>query len=51
MDEQAWRFNNRELRDGARLNVALEGVEGKRITYKELKTRNAILRAQAALKK
>lgn len=25
VDEQAWRFNNRELRDGARLNVALEG--------------------------
>jgi transposase-like protein len=47
VDEQAWRFNNRELRDGARLNVALEGVEGKRITYKELKARNATLRALA----
>ncbi|HEY1881407.1 MAG TPA: IS1595 family transposase [Candidatus Cybelea sp.] len=50
VDEQAWRFNNRELADSARLNVALEGVEGKRITYKELKTRNATLRAQAARK-
>jgi transposase-like protein len=47
VDEQAWRFNHREKNDGARLNVALEGVEGKRLTYKELKTRNAILRAQA----
>jgi transposase-like protein len=47
VDEQAWRFNNRELPDSARLNAALEGVEGKRITYKQLKTRNATLRALA----
>ena len=46
VDEQAWRFNHREQPDGARLNAALEGVEGRRITYKQLKTRNAILRAQ-----
>ena len=47
IDEQVWRFNNRELRDGARLNVALEGVENKRITYKQLKYRNSKIRALA----
>ena len=46
VDEQAFRFNNREERDDARLNIALEGVEGRRITYKQLKARNAALRAR-----
>jgi len=36
LDEQVWRFNNRKLPDGARLDLALEGIEGKRITYKAL---------------
>lgn len=36
LDEQAWRYNNRKLKDGERFNVALTGVLGKRITYSEL---------------
>jgi len=50
VDEQVFRFNNRELPDGARLDAALEGVEGRRITYKQLKARNATLRALVSRK-
>jgi transposase-like protein len=45
VDEQVFRFNNRELPDGARLDATFEGVEGRRITYKQLKARNATLRS------
>jgi transposase-like protein len=36
LDESVFRFNNRELPDGARLEEALKGVEGRRVTYAEL---------------
>jgi transposase-like protein len=36
VDEQVWRFNNRELSDGARMRSAAKAVEGKRITYRQL---------------
>jgi transposase-like protein len=36
VDEQAWRFNNRQMPDGARIEIALEGIEGRRLTYKAL---------------
>jgi transposase-like protein len=35
-DEQAFRFNNRKTDDSDRLKMAVDGVTGKRITYKEL---------------
>jgi hypothetical protein len=47
VDEQVWRFNNRELPDGARLEAAFEGTDGRRVTYKQLKTANMVLRRQA----
>lgn len=36
LDEQAFRFNSRDLKDGQRFNAALGGVRGKRVTYKAL---------------
>jgi transposase-like protein len=36
LDESVFRFNNRELPDGARLDEALKGVEGRRVTYADL---------------
>ncbi len=36
VDEQAWRFNNRELNDAERFSAAVSGVVGKRITFSAL---------------
>jgi transposase-like protein len=36
LDEQIFRFNNREDRDGDRFNKALKATDGKRLTYKAL---------------
>ena len=36
LDESVFRFNNRELPDGARLDEAFKGVEGRRVTYAQL---------------
>lgn len=36
VDEEAFRFNERQLNDGQRFATVLPGVIGKRITYKEL---------------
>jgi transposase-like protein len=36
LDEQAWRFNHRELNDGERFSTAVSGIVGKRVTYQEL---------------
>ena len=36
LDEQAFRYNNREVADGERFNMALQGVIGRRFTYKQL---------------
>lgn len=36
LDEQAYRFNNRKLTDGERFSIAVSGVVGKRVMYKEL---------------
>jgi len=36
LDEQAYRFNNREMSDAQRFAVALTGVVGKRLTYTAL---------------
>jgi transposase-like protein len=36
LDESVFRFNNRDLPDGARLDEALSGVDGRRVTYAEL---------------
>jgi hypothetical protein len=41
LDEQAFRFNNRKASDADRLNMALLGVVGKRVTYKELTGKEA----------
>jgi len=35
-DEQAFRFNNREMDDADRLNLTVKGIVGERITYAEL---------------
>jgi transposase-like protein len=36
LDESVFRFNNRELPDAARLEEAVKGVEGRRVTYADL---------------
>lgn len=41
LDEQAFRFNNRKATDADRFNLALLGVVGKRVTYKELTGKEA----------
>jgi transposase-like protein len=41
LDEQAFRFNNRSATDADRFNMALLGVVGKRVTYRELTGKEA----------
>jgi transposase-like protein len=36
LDEQAYRFNNRRLNDGQRFSMAVSGILGKRVTFKQL---------------
>jgi transposase-like protein len=36
LDEEVWRFNKRKLNDGSRFNTVMQGVLGKRITYRVL---------------
>lgn len=36
LDEETWRFNFRRLTDGQRFNAVMQGVVGKRITYRLL---------------
>ncbi|MDH2908638.1 MAG: IS1595 family transposase [Candidatus Eremiobacteraeota bacterium] len=36
LDEQIFRFNERENEDGPRFKIAARGADGKRLTYKEL---------------
>jgi transposase-like protein len=36
VDSEAFRFNNREVKDGTRFAIAMPGVIGKRLTYKQL---------------
>lgn len=36
LDEQAWRFNNRKMKDGERFLLTVAGIVGKRLTYKKL---------------
>jgi hypothetical protein len=41
LDEQAFRFNNREDQDGERFEKAAASVVGKRLTYAELTGKGA----------
>jgi len=41
LDEQAFRYNNRQTTDADRFSMALTGVLGKRVTYKELTGKQA----------
>src|SRR5208337_2652670 len=36
LDEQSFRFNNRELTDAQRFDIATRGMVGKRLTYAEV---------------
>ncbi len=36
LDEQVFRFNNREEKDGCRFTLALKGADSKRLTYNGL---------------
>lgn len=36
LDEESWRFNERGTNDGGRFARAMQGVTGKRLTYREL---------------
>jgi len=36
VDAEAFRFNNRDIKDGGRFTLALQGVSGKRLTYDSL---------------
>ena len=42
LDEQVFRFNNRQLPDQARLEMTLEAVEGRRLTYKQLTRKDGV---------
>ena len=42
LDEQVYRFNSRKLRDGERFSIAVAGILGKRVTFKQL-TGNAVV--------
>jgi hypothetical protein len=35
LDEQAYRFNNRKMTDAERFDMAVKGVVGKRLTFKQ----------------
>jgi len=41
LDEQSFRFNNRKTTDAKRFSMALTGIFGKRVTYKELTGKGA----------
>lgn len=36
LDEQCFRFNNRKMTDSERFDLAVRGIVGKRVMYKEL---------------
>jgi transposase-like protein len=40
LDEQAWRFNERKANDGQRFETVTKALCGKRLTYKELTSRD-----------
>jgi len=42
LDEQAFRFNNREMNDGGRFAKVAGSVIGKRLTYSELTGKGAV---------
>ncbi len=42
LDEQVYRFNSRKLGDGERFSIAVAGILGKRVTFKQL-TGNAVV--------
>jgi transposase-like protein len=51
VDEQSWRYNNRELQhDGLRFREAMKGIAGKRLTYANLtgKGENQVLETSAS---
>lgn len=41
LDEQSFRYNNRKTTDADRFNMALTGIIGRRVTYKELTGKEA----------
>ncbi len=41
LDEQAFRYNNRQTNDGSRFVDVMRGVTGKRVTYQKLTGREA----------
>jgi hypothetical protein len=47
LDEQAYRFNNRKTDDGTRFEGVIDGVVGKRVTYKELTGKEELAAAPA----
>jgi hypothetical protein len=40
LDEQIFRYNDREIEDGPRFDKAAKGADGKRLTYKALINKN-----------
>jgi transposase-like protein len=36
LDEESWRFNERDTNDGGRFNRIMKGVTGRRLTYRQL---------------
>jgi hypothetical protein len=41
LDEQSFRFNNRKTTDEKRFSIAVQGIVGRRVTYKELTGKGA----------
>jgi len=41
LDEQSFRFNNRKTTDAERFSMAIQGIFGRRVTYKELTGKEA----------
>ena len=41
LDEQAWRYNNRKMTDGARFDIVVRQIVGKRLTWDQLTGKTA----------
>ena len=51
LDEQTYRFNNRKVTDAERFSMAVQGITGRRVTWKEVgRARNELERPVARTK-
>jgi transposase-like protein len=46
LDEQAYRFNNRNMTDAERFDIAVQGIVGKRLTFDQLTGKTPVEKLQ-----